>query len=160
LCRDLGFDVNHSRLLGLAQHSFMPTPRTLTIWLSGWLFTTSSSWWKASAAARQAGADFAIVATLIFFPYEIYDLTVKVTLLRVMALVISLLPVNNVRTTASWPSIAGLQELRRWGLLSSGGRSRPGVPLHERAVPHHRSVSPALRSAASDAYGIHLHVFA
>src|SRR5262249_56282316 len=30
LYRDLGFDVNHSRLLGLVQHSFMLTPRTLT----------------------------------------------------------------------------------------------------------------------------------
>jgi hypothetical protein len=99
------------------------------------------------------------VATLIFFPYEIYDRIVKVTLLRVMALAIRLLLVNNVRT-ASWPGIAGLQESRRWGLLSSGGRSRPGVPLPERAVPHPRSASPALRSAANDAYGIHLHVFA
>ena len=31
LYRDLGFDVNHSRLLGLIQHSFMLTPRTLTL---------------------------------------------------------------------------------------------------------------------------------
>jgi len=30
LYRDLGFDVHHSRLLGLIQHSFMLTPRTLT----------------------------------------------------------------------------------------------------------------------------------
>jgi hypothetical protein len=55
LFRDLGFDVNHSWLLGLVQHSFMRTPRMPAIWLLGWLFTTSSSWWKASAAARQAG---------------------------------------------------------------------------------------------------------
>ena len=29
LYRDLGFDVNHSRLLGLIQHSFMLTPRSM-----------------------------------------------------------------------------------------------------------------------------------
>src|SRR5215475_12783340 len=40
---------------------------------------------------KRWGEYFAMVATSIFLPYEIYDLTVKVTWLRVGALVINLL---------------------------------------------------------------------
>jgi hypothetical protein len=39
LYRDLGFDVHHSRLIGVIQHSFMLTPRTLTYLAIGWLVT-------------------------------------------------------------------------------------------------------------------------
>jgi len=40
---------------------------------------------------RRWGEYFAMVATSVFLPYEIYDLTVKVTWLRVGALVVNLL---------------------------------------------------------------------
>ena len=40
---------------------------------------------------KRWGEYFAMVATSIFLPYEIYDLTVKITWLRVGALVINLL---------------------------------------------------------------------
>ena len=93
LYRDLGFDVNHSRLLGLIQHSFMLTPRTLTylaIGLAAYAvieLVESIGLWL----GKRWGEYFAMVATSIFLPYEIYDLTVKVTWLRVAAFVINLL---------------------------------------------------------------------
>ena len=93
LYRDLGFDVNHSRLLGLIQHSFMLTPRTLdylAIGLAAYAvieLVESVGLWL----GQRWGEYFAMVATSIFLPYEIYDLTVKVTWLRVGALVINLL---------------------------------------------------------------------
>jgi uncharacterized membrane protein (DUF2068 family) len=94
LYRDLGFDVHHSRLLGLIQHSFMLTPRTLTylaIGLAGYAvieLVESIGLWL----GQRWGEYFAMVATSIFLPYEIYDLVaVKVTWLRLAALVINLL---------------------------------------------------------------------
>jgi uncharacterized membrane protein (DUF2068 family) len=85
LLRQLGFNVNHSKLLGLIQHALTLNPGTLT--------------WLALAAAGYAvieiieavglwllkrwGEYFAMVATSVGIPYEIYDLTTKVTVLRV-----------------------------------------------------------------------------
>jgi uncharacterized membrane protein (DUF2068 family) len=93
LYRDLGFDVNHSRLLGLVQHSFMLTPRTLTflaIGLAAYALVELAEgiglW-----LGKRWGEYFAMVATSIFLPYEVYDLTVKITWLRVAAFVINLL---------------------------------------------------------------------
>jgi uncharacterized membrane protein (DUF2068 family) len=93
LYQDLGFDVNHSRLLGLIQHSFMLTPRTLTFLAIGLavyalieLVEGIGLW-----LGKRWGEYFAMVATSIFLPYEVYDLTVKITWLRVVAFVINLL---------------------------------------------------------------------
>jgi uncharacterized membrane protein (DUF2068 family) len=87
----LGFNVNHSKLLGLIQHAFTLNTRTLT--------------WLALAAAGYAvieiieavglwllkrwGEYFAMIATSVGIPYEIYDLTAKVTVLRLVAFVIN-----------------------------------------------------------------------
>jgi len=93
LYRDLGFDVHHSRLFGLIQHSFMLTPRTLTylaIGLAGYALielVESIGLWL----GQRWGEYFAMVATSIFLPYEIYDLTGKITWLRLAALIINLL---------------------------------------------------------------------
>jgi uncharacterized membrane protein (DUF2068 family) len=91
LLRQLGFNVDHSKLLGLIQHALTLNPGTLT--------------WLALAAAGYAvieiieavglwllkrwGEYFAMVATSVGIPYEIYDLTAKVTVLRVGAFVIN-----------------------------------------------------------------------
>ena len=93
LYQDLGFNVSHSKLLGLIQHSFMLDARTLT-WLAIGLavyalieLTEGVGLWL----GKRWGEYFAMVATSVFLPYEVYDLTVKVTWLRVGALVVNLL---------------------------------------------------------------------
>jgi uncharacterized membrane protein (DUF2068 family) len=93
LYRDLGFNVNHSKLLGLIQHSFTLDARTLT-WLAVGLavyalieLTEGVGLWL----GQRWGEYFAMVATSVFLPYEIYDLTVKITWLRLGALVVNLL---------------------------------------------------------------------
>jgi uncharacterized membrane protein (DUF2068 family) len=93
LYRDLGFNVDHSKLLGLIQHSFTLDTRTLT-WLAIGLavyalieLTEGVGLWL----GQRWGEYFAMVATSVFLPYEIYDLTVKITWLRVGALVVNLL---------------------------------------------------------------------
>lgn len=96
LWRDMGFDVNHSRLLGLIQRSFTLDSRALT-WLAIGLavyalieLVESIGLWL----GRRWGEYFAMVATSIFLPYEVYDLTVKVTWLRILAFLINLLLVG------------------------------------------------------------------
>src|SRR5215831_15475785 len=93
LYRDLGFDVSRSRLLGVIQDSFMLTSRTLTFLAIGLAvyalieLVESVGLWQ----GKRWGEYFAMVATSIFLPYEIYDLTVKITWLRLGALVVNLL---------------------------------------------------------------------
>ena len=92
LMRGLGLNVNHSKLLGLIQHAFTLNARTLT-------------WLAAGAAAyavieiveavglwlgKRWGEYFAMVVTSVGLPYEIYDLTAKITVLRLVAFAINL----------------------------------------------------------------------
>ena len=93
LYRDLGFNVDHSKLLGLIQHSFTLDARTLTYLALGLAayalieLTEGIGLWL----GRRWGEYFAMVATSVFLPYEVYDLTVKITWLRVAAFVVNLL---------------------------------------------------------------------
>ena len=93
LYQGLGFDVNHSKLLGLIQHSFTLNPRTLlylAIGLAAYavieLIEAVGLW-----LGQRWGEYFAMVATSVFLPYEVYDLTVKITWLRLGAFLVNLL---------------------------------------------------------------------
>jgi len=93
LYRDMGFNVNNSHLLGLIRDAFTLNPRTLT-WLAIALavyalieLVECIGLWQ----GERWGEYFAMVATSIFIPYEIYDLTVKVTWLRLLAFGVNLL---------------------------------------------------------------------
>ena len=93
LYQDLGFNFEHSKLIGLIQHSFTLDARTLiylTIGLALYALielTEGVGLWL----GQRWGEYFAMVATSVFLPYEVYDLAVKVTWLRAGALVINLL---------------------------------------------------------------------
>jgi uncharacterized membrane protein (DUF2068 family) len=92
LYRDLGFSVANSRLLGLIQHAFNLTPRTLTYLALGLAAYALIELLEAIGLwlGQRWGEYFAMVATSVFLPYEIYDLTVKITWLRIAAFVINL----------------------------------------------------------------------
>ncbi|MDR0342939.1 MAG: DUF2127 domain-containing protein [Nocardiopsaceae bacterium] len=91
LLRQLGINTSHSRVLGLIQHAFQLTPATVT-WLAvgaaGYavieLVEGTGLW-----LLKRWGEYFAMVATSVGIPYEIYDLIGKVTWLRVVAFVIN-----------------------------------------------------------------------
>jgi len=93
LYQDLGFDVNHSKLIGLIQHSFTLTSRTLTYLAIGLVIFALIELVEGIGLwlGQRWGEYFAMVATSVFLPYEVYDLTVKVTWLRIGALVVNLL---------------------------------------------------------------------
>jgi uncharacterized membrane protein (DUF2068 family) len=89
--RQLGFNVNHSKLLGLIQHAFKLTPHTLALLaLAAGAYAVievieAVGLWL----LKRWGEYFAMIATSVGIPYEIYDLTAKVTVLRVVAFVIN-----------------------------------------------------------------------
>jgi len=91
LLRELGFNVNHSKLLGLIQHAFTLDPHTLTLLALGAaayavieVIEGTGLW-----LLKRWGEYFAMIATSVGIPYEIYDLTAKVTVLRLVAFVIN-----------------------------------------------------------------------
>jgi uncharacterized membrane protein (DUF2068 family) len=88
----LGFNVNHSKLLGLIQHAFTLNSRTLA-----WLAIAAGAYAVIEVAEgiglwllKRWGEYFAMVATSAGLPYEIYDLTAKITVLRILAFVVNL----------------------------------------------------------------------
>jgi uncharacterized membrane protein (DUF2068 family) len=91
LLRELGFNVNHNKLLGLIQHAFKLDPHTL-----GLLALAAGAYAVIEIIEavglwllKRWGEYFAMIATSVGIPYEIYDLTAKVTVLRVVAFVIN-----------------------------------------------------------------------
>jgi uncharacterized membrane protein (DUF2068 family) len=93
LYRSLGFDVTHSKLLGFIQHSFTLNSRALLYLAVGLAVYAVIELIEAVGLwlGRRWGEYFAMVATSAFIPYEIYDLTVKITWLRVAAFAVNLL---------------------------------------------------------------------
>jgi len=89
----LGFDVTHSKLLGLVQHSFTLDSRVLLYLAVGLAVYAVIELVEAVGLwlGQRWGEYFAMVATSVFLPYEIYDLTVKITWLRAGAFAVNLL---------------------------------------------------------------------
>jgi len=92
LLRDLGFSVDHSKLLGLLHEAFTANSRTLgfiAIGLGAYavieIIEGVGLW-----LLKRWGEYFAVIATSLGLPYEIYDLMNKVTVLRLVAFVINL----------------------------------------------------------------------
>ncbi|HEY0999758.1 MAG TPA: DUF2127 domain-containing protein, partial [Streptosporangiaceae bacterium] len=90
---DLGFNVSHSKLLGLIHHAFTLSPRWLTLLAAGLAVYALIELAEAAGLwlGQRWGEYLAAAATSIFLPVEIYDLAGKITWLRVAALVINLL---------------------------------------------------------------------
>jgi uncharacterized membrane protein (DUF2068 family) len=89
---DLGFSFQHSKLIGLVQHALRLNSRTLVylaIGLAAYavieVIEGTGLW-----LLRRWGEYFAMVATSVFLPYEIYDLSSKVTALRLAAFLVNL----------------------------------------------------------------------
>ena len=94
LYQDLGFNVSHSSLLSLINKSFAFDSRWLTLLAIGLALyalielVESAGLWQ----GRRWGEYFAMVATSIFLPLEVWDLTRgHITWLKVGTLVINLL---------------------------------------------------------------------
>ncbi len=92
LFKQLGFDVDHSKLVGLIRRALTLSSGSIRLLAAGLavyavieLIEGTGLW-----LGKRWGEYFAMVATSIFLPYEIYDLTVKITLTRVIFFAINL----------------------------------------------------------------------
>ncbi len=92
LLRDLGFSIEHSKVLGLIHEAFTTDPRILAYLAIGCaayavveVIEGVGLW-----LVKRWGEYFAMIVTSIGLPYEIYDLVNKVTALRLVAFLINL----------------------------------------------------------------------
>ena len=92
LLRDLGFSVQHSKILGLLNRAFTTDPKILTYIAIGCAVYVVIEVIEGVGLwlVKRWGEYFAVIATSVGLPYEIYDLTNKVTVLRVVAFLINL----------------------------------------------------------------------
>ena len=142
LYQDLGFDVNHSRLLRLINESFAFNSRWLTLLAIGLavyalieLVEGIGLW-----LGQRWGEYFAMVATSIFLPWEVWELARgHITWLKVAALVINLLLVIYLAWTKRLFGIRGGKTAYEAGLRSESvieveqaalAAASPGQPGH------------------------------
>ena len=152
LYQDLGFNFDHSKLIGLIQHSFTLDARTLTYLAIGLVLyalielTEGVGLWL----GQRWGEYFAMVATSVFLPYEVYDLTVKVTWLRVGALVINLLLVGYLVWTKRLFGVRGGKQAYEARLRTESfiEVERPRSPRPHRITPGPPRGSAAPRAPA------------
>jgi uncharacterized membrane protein (DUF2068 family) len=92
LYEDLGFNFQHSALIGLVQHALHLNPNTLRLLALGLAVYAVVEVIEAVGLwlLHRWGEYFALVATSVFLPYEIYDLAGKVTALRVLTFLVNL----------------------------------------------------------------------
>jgi uncharacterized membrane protein (DUF2068 family) len=92
LFRQLGFDIDHSKLVGLIQHAMTLSSRTILLLAVGVTayvvveFVEGVGLWL----TKRWGEYFAMIATSFGLPLEIYDLTRKVTVTAALFLVVNL----------------------------------------------------------------------
>lgn len=90
--RQLGFNIEHSKLAGLLQHALTLSDQTLTLLAAGVtvyavieIIEGTGLW-----LARRWGEYFAMIATSLGLPLEIYDLSRKVSALALVIFAINL----------------------------------------------------------------------
>jgi uncharacterized membrane protein (DUF2068 family) len=175
LLRELGFNVNHSKLLGLIQHAFKLDPHTLTLLAlaAGAYAVIEIIEGVGLWLLKRWGEYFAMIATSVGIPYEIYDLTAKVTWLRLVAFIINLALVVYLVVTKRLFGVRGGKKayearLRSASILQAeigavaaadgGGAEAPGGPVQtSHAQPPggpgqpSRAETPGQPAQASDA---------
>jgi uncharacterized membrane protein (DUF2068 family) len=92
LFRQLGFNIQHSKLFGLLQHALALSTKALTVLAIGALLYAIIELVEATGLwlAKRWGEYFAMIATSLGLPLEIYDLTRKVTVTALLLFAINL----------------------------------------------------------------------
>ena len=92
LFRELGFNIDHSKLVGLIQRAFTLSPRVLSYIVIGLVVYVAIELIEGVGLwlGKRWGEYFAMVVTSVFLPYEVYDLTAKITVTRVLFFAVNL----------------------------------------------------------------------
>ena len=150
LYTDLGFNVSHSKLLGLVHHAFALSPRLLTLLAAGLAVYALIELAEAVGLwlGQRWGEYLAAAATSIFLPYEIYDLTGKITWLRVAALVINLLLVAYLVWTRRLFGVRG-------GKTACEARLRSASVIEEEQAEAHSTPATTSQTPEEDHEKLH-----
>jgi len=92
LFRQLGYNIDHSKLVGLIQHALTLSPKTISLLVGGLVVYAVVELIEGIGLwlAKRWGEYFAMVVTSLGLPYEIYDMTSKITVTRVVLFAINL----------------------------------------------------------------------
>jgi uncharacterized membrane protein (DUF2068 family) len=92
LFRELGYNIDHSKLVGLIQRAFTLSPRVLSYIAIGLVVYVAIELIEGVGLwlGKRWGEYFAMVVTSVFLPYEVYDLTAKITVTRVLFFAVNL----------------------------------------------------------------------
>jgi uncharacterized membrane protein (DUF2068 family) len=92
LFAQLGYNIQHSRLVGLVEHALFLDRHTLTLLAAGTAVYAGIELVEAAGLwlARRWGEYFAMIATSLGLPLEIYDLSRKVTVTALVLLAVNL----------------------------------------------------------------------
>ncbi|WP_067821866.1 DUF2127 domain-containing protein [Nocardia inohanensis] len=96
LADQVGWDPDHSKIVHWIDEAFSFSPTTLA-WVAAGIFAYAGIQILEGVGLwliKRWGEYFAVIATSIFLPLEIYELTEKVTFLRVAALLVNLAAVT------------------------------------------------------------------
>jgi uncharacterized membrane protein (DUF2068 family) len=92
LADQIGWNIDDSKVVSSVDRAFSLSPTTL-LWIALALFAYAAVQFVEATGLwlmRRWGEYFAVVATSIFLPLEIYELTEKVTVLRIVLLLVNI----------------------------------------------------------------------
>jgi uncharacterized membrane protein (DUF2068 family) len=149
LFHDLGINVGHSKIFGLLQHALTLSSKTVTV-----LAIAATAYAVIEVVegvglwlARRWGEYFAMVATSLGLPLEIYDLTRKVSVTALVLLGLNLLLVVYLVVTKRLFGVRGGKaaydaRLRSESVLEAAGKAAAARPASGQAVrPHPASAT-------------------
>jgi len=150
LLRQLGYNIDHSKLVGLLQHALTLSDGSLALLAAGAAgyavleVVEGTGLWL----ARRWGEYFAMIATSLGLPLEIYDLTRKVSALALVLLAINLALVVYLVTAKRLFGIRGGKKaydarLRSESVLEAARREA------DEAKPGSQLAQPATRADAA-----------
>jgi uncharacterized membrane protein (DUF2068 family) len=147
LFRQLGYNINSSKLVGLLHHALTLSSKTLTLLAIGLVLYAIIEIVEAVGLwlARRWGEYFAMVATSLGLPLEVYDLAKKVTVTALVLFAINLALVLYLVITKRLFGLRGGKEaydarLRSESVLqaaekAAAGQAQPAVPPPAAAEP-------------------------
>jgi uncharacterized membrane protein (DUF2068 family) len=140
LFRQLGYNINNSKLVGLLHHALTLSSKTLTLLAIGLALYTIVEIVEGVGLwlARRWGEYFAMVATSFGLPLEIYDLTRKVTALALVVFAINLALVLYLVITKRLFGVRGGKEAYDARL-----RSESVIEAAENAAASRRAPAPS-----------------
>ncbi len=145
LFRQLGFNIEHSKLFGLLQHALTLSSSTLTLLAFGALVYGAIELIEGTGLwlARRWGEYFAMIATSLGLPLEIYDLTRNVTVTALLLFAVNLALVLYLVITKRLFGVRGGKHAYDARL-----RSESVLEAAHRAIAARSAVRPAQTSAS------------